>query len=376
MEVVGSSLPIITTLIISVWFLLFPRERSASLNFLGLFFLFFSITLFAILFQYLRAFYPVLQDYFHLFEMGFYAAMLTLPVLVFFYIISLTDYIKTYSTFDKFIPHFLIPLFSLIFNIYSLFYQSEGNDFIYRATDFFNFFSLKVIFVCVNIYYVISTIIIYKKHRSRLTHILSYDYGISFNWVLLFLLGYVLFVLCFFILNPNSSPFVIYLPLILIFIYLFFQRNTQVNISLQDEEIDPHFKEKEIIDALTEESTSALIDNEKRSKLKTRILRVMESKEPYLKKDLSIYDLSKMVKTNSSYLSFVLNNDFNLNFTSFINTYRVEKAKVYFQDERRDKYTIEAISTEVGFHSKSAFNAAFKNLTGLTPSKYRKSRIQ
>ncbi|MFD0964577.1 helix-turn-helix domain-containing protein [Pseudofulvibacter geojedonensis] len=37
-------------------------------------------------------------------------------------------------------------------------------------------------------------------------------------------------------------------------------------------------------------------------------------------------------------------------------------------------FTIEVISKMSGFHSKSAFNKAFKNIVGMTPSVYKKEK--
>ncbi len=244
-----------------------------------------------------------------------------------------------------------------------------------NAADFFNFFSLKVIFILLNLYYLIRVIMVYKRHRSRLKDVLSYDYGISFRWIFLFLLGYLLFVLCFFILNPDSSPFVVYLPLVLILTYLYFKRNNQINISL-DNKLDVttyDITQIEVQDPLIiMENTSKFLDKEKREMLVRHIAKVMETKQPYLKKDLTVYDLSKMVGTNNSYLSYVLNNDFNSNFSSFINAYRVDKAKELLASSKAAKYTIESIAENAGFHSKSAFNAAFKKRVGMPPSVFRK----
>lgn len=375
MEIFGLSFPIIITLFFSFWLFVFPKKRSLPSTLLGLFFLFFVIALFAILFQYLQEFYPVIRNYFHIFERVFYAVMLCLPALVFYYVISLTDYIKSYVSFSNFIPHLFIPLLSILFNLYAIYMNSTNEDFIYRATEFFNFFSLKVVFVLLNIYYIIKVIIFYKRHRKRLTDVLSHDCGVSFNWILFFLLGYVLFVLCFFMLSPDSSLYIIYLPLVLLSTYLFFQRNAQINISLEDLSVTYNEAQKDTSETLSVEEIAALIlDNDKRLFLKENILKIMSSEQPYLKTHFTIYELTKLVETNITYLSFVLNNDFKLNFVSFINTYRIEKAKALFLDKANDKFTIESIGKKVGFHSKSAFNAAFKKITKTTPSKFKKNR--
>jgi len=53
--------------------------------------------------------------------------------------------------------------------------------------------------------------------------------------------------------------------------------------------------------------------------------------------------------------------------------YRVEEAIRILSDDKKNKKTIEEISEMVGYNSKTAFNNAFKKLTGITPSEFRKS---
>ena len=52
----------------------------------------------------------------------------------------------------------------------------------------------------------------------------------------------------------------------------------------------------------------------------------------------------------------------------------MEEAKKYLTKPEFSNYTLLAIGLEAGFNSKSAFNASFKKITGLTPSQY-KSKI-
>jgi AraC-like DNA-binding protein len=53
-----------------------------------------------------------------------------------------------------------------------------------------------------------------------------------------------------------------------------------------------------------------------------------------------------------------------------VNQYRVEEACKMFDDPTNKHITIEGIAQNVGFHSKSAFNSAFKKIMTVTPSEY------
>jgi AraC-like DNA-binding protein len=298
--------------------------------------------------------------------------MLSLPIIIYFYVSSLTDVIKKYKGVNDVLPHFFIPLQSLIFNIYPYINLDHSiNNSLSKNLDYTNYFSLKVIFVALNIYYLIHTILLYIKHRKQIKNILSYEIGISLNWILFFLLGYLSFVACFFILNPDSSPYIVYLPFLLIMIYTFFQRDSQITVELKNTNIQNANIEIEVKNQLNKQTI--LINDEKREFLKNQMIQYIESEKVFLQKDLTIYDVAKALKTNSNYISSILNNMLDCNFVTFINSYRIEESKKILLDKEYSHYTIEAVSEIVGFNSKSAFNNAFKNKMGITPSDYIKS---
>lgn len=362
MQLFALFIPILITFILSLKLLIAPKHKSISSRLLGVFFFCFSIALFSILFQYIRKFEPVLNQYFYIFEMFFYTVMLALPIIIFFYVISLTDNIKNYNTTWKVIPHFYIPIQALIFNVYSFINNTSESQVISRALDYTNFFSLKIIFVLLNLTYLSATLYIYRKHRLKIKEVFSFERGISFNWISVFITGYLLFVGCFFTLNPNSSPFIVYLPLLLIISYMLFQRNTQVNTTLINNDIEIKIEEK-----------NNKLDAAKRNVLKLRINDYMRNHKPYLQNDLTLYQLAKMLDTNSSYLSAVINAEFNTSFVSFINSYRIDESKILLTDINYNDITIEAVGEKAGFNSKSAFNRAFKKHTKITPSEYKKN---
>jgi AraC-like DNA-binding protein len=301
--------------------------------------------------------------------------MLCLPVIVYFYISSLTDAIKKYKGVNAILPHFFIPLQSLIFNICPYLNSNDSvddsvDDSLRKFLDYTNYFSLKVVFVVLNIYYLTLTILTYKKHREQIKNILSYEIGVSLNWILFFLLGYLSFIACFFILNPDSSPYVVYLPFLLLMIYIFFQRNAQIMVELESDNLLDTSIEIDVKNQQNKQSSP--ITDEKREILKNQMIDYIETERVFLQKDLTIYDVAKALNTNSNYISNILNNMLDCNFVTFINSYRIDEAKKIVVSKDYSNYTIEAISEIVGFNSKSAFNNAFKNRVGITPSDYKK----
>ena len=101
----------------------------------------------------------------------------------------------------------------------------------------------------------------------------------------------------------------------------------------------------------------------------------MNTQTPFTNTDLTIYDLAKLANTNYKYLSRAIKQLSNQNFASYINSYRVEEAKRLLKNKEFDNYTIEALAEMSGFKSKSAFNTAFKKITGDTPSHYKKTNL-
>jgi AraC-like DNA-binding protein len=104
-----------------------------------------------------------------------------------------------------------------------------------------------------------------------------------------------------------------------------------------------------------------------------RLREVMESERPYADGELTLQKLAGRLSIPAQHLSQTVNSRLNQSFTDFVNAYRVEEAKRKLTDPRLRHYSVLAIGEEVGFNSKSAFNAVFKKQTGMTPSEFRNS---
>ena len=118
-------------------------------------------------------------------------------------------------------------------------------------------------------------------------------------------------------------------------------------------------------------STSALAD-EKIEEILPKLEHLMDEEKVYLDADLNLQQLAKKAGIHYNYLSRIINEKFGLSYNDYVNRYRIEEAKRMLADPEHSGKTILDIAYDTGFYSKSVFNTAFKKLTGMTPSQYRK----
>ncbi|MDW3645584.1 MAG: helix-turn-helix domain-containing protein [Bacteroidia bacterium] len=114
------------------------------------------------------------------------------------------------------------------------------------------------------------------------------------------------------------------------------------------------------------------IDPARAQKLLEKLKCLMEEAAPYTKPNLKSEELAKLLDISVHELSTLLNDSLGKRFTDFINEYRVNRSKELMKSMQN--YTFEAIGYEAGFNSKSTFYAAFKKITGQSPSKYLKAQ--
>jgi AraC-like DNA-binding protein len=96
----------------------------------------------------------------------------------------------------------------------------------------------------------------------------------------------------------------------------------------------------------------------------------LEKEKPFLNNDFKLNDLAVVLGTNRQYLSQIINENYNKNFYTLINEYRIKEAIKMFSEEKHKQLSIMGVASSVGFNSKSTFNTLFKKYTGKTPSKY------
>jgi AraC-like DNA-binding protein len=103
--------------------------------------------------------------------------------------------------------------------------------------------------------------------------------------------------------------------------------------------------------------------------------RSMEEDKIYLDPNCSLHLLSSHTGIAQKTISSVLNQHLQKSFNEFINQYRVEAVKTKLQQPETVNLTIAGIATECGFNSQATFQRTFRDLTGMSPSEFRKLAV-
>lgn len=101
-----------------------------------------------------------------------------------------------------------------------------------------------------------------------------------------------------------------------------------------------------------------------------KLKKYFEETQPYLNKDLNINEVAVGIDIPAREVSFIINQHFNQRFTDFVNMYRIKHVNQKIKTGYLNKFTVESLSKEAGFSSKSTFNVAFKKVNQCTPSEY------
>lgn len=155
-------------------------------------------------------------------------------------------------------------------------------------------------------------------------------------------------------------------------LYNQFKKIKKAHLKLSQNAIELNQKNREIADLRKKRDYKReVVYNE----LKTKLDDLFENKKFYLKKELTLAKTARILKTNTSYLSGLINKYYDCNFNQFVNNYRIQNACELLNNRNMDIYSIEGIAEMAGFKSKSVFNQVFRESTGVHPSDFRNSII-
>lgn len=113
-----------------------------------------------------------------------------------------------------------------------------------------------------------------------------------------------------------------------------------------------------------------IIDEEKVEEILMKIQR-LEDKLYFLRQDCTLHSMAKKLKTNTSYLSKIINTHLDKSFSLYINELRINYAILELKHNKRLRaYSVKGIAQEMGYKNADAFSRYFRAATGISPSVY------
>ena len=94
----------------------------------------------------------------------------------------------------------------------------------------------------------------------------------------------------------------------------------------------------------------------------------METEKPYLNPEFRLNDLRQVLPLNRTYLSQLINTEYDCTFYQFVTNYRIEEAKRLMKEKPDLK--MQDIAEQCGFSSPVVFSRIFARETGETPSEW------
>lgn len=314
--------------------------------------------------------------------------------IIFFYIQSL---LNPSFKFDKKKAEHLIPgILFLLYNLWIFIYDKIIlNDYFFYKDgidkDFDQWYQIAGQ-VSMTFYFILS-IRYYNKYKKLIVQITSNADTILFLWIknyliaflIMLLLPHVFDIIIHFYPSANSykDGWWFYLAFSLVLYYIAVSGYSNVvhskigfqmsvfnskPILLLQSNIDNSEEIKNTIDIDYED----LVENksEEIELWKTQIESIIQSEKLYQNPELSLTEVAKKLKTNTSIISKAINQGFAMNFNDYINNYRVEAVKTMLLNGDHKKTTLLGIAFDCGFNSKATFNRAFKKNTSISPKEY------
>ena len=115
---------------------------------------------------------------------------------------------------------------------------------------------------------------------------------------------------------------------------------------------------------------SSNLSPQKATQIRSQLLFLLENQKIYQNPNLTLPYLAKRIQTNTKYLSQVINQQFNYNFTTLINHYRIKEFKQRLLSKETLQFTYFGLAQEYGFHNRSTFYRAFKSNLKLSPKQF------
>ncbi len=230
------------------------------------------------------------------------------------------------------------------------------------------FFISRMIFLIQVAYFGIKGVQLANRHNRKIEEYYSNIEGKTLNWVrltsMIIIVTAIASIIFTFIGRPyfSRNEVSLLVPSVIFSVFLFvigLKGNHQIQVST---DFEP-------------EKTETDFSEVKSERLKNLLIQLFDVEKIYKDPELRISVISEALNTNRTYISKLINEEFQMNFNEFVNKYRIEEAKELLKANNSNLFTLELIAERSGFGSLNSINRVFKAATGLTPGHFRNKNI-
>lgn len=277
------------------------------------------------------------------------------------------------------IPALLFSILSIVFLIamdspYQYFEKRMGiNDRALTVVENFHFqlyVAIRIVFLIQVLYYSIAGLKLVRSYESRVVEFYSNTEGKSITWARMLLYSFLVTSFSSALLNFIgrtyflNSAYLLAIPSILFSVLQFFigfqgyLQNHSVNDMIHDEQDGEH---------IGEQSFPPILHR--------KLIELMENRRIYRQPDLKITHVCLHLQTNRTYVSNLINKEFNCSFSEFINRYRIKEAVELLQSPQGKSLSVAEVGMQCGFGSLNSFIRTFKQVEGLPPGRFREKAL-
>ena len=199
-------------------------------------------------------------------------------------------------------------------------------------------------------YLALSWKLLYKAREAARGQLTSWYLGIVLGVSIIWLtyMGIFVGIIPLYLLGATSFSFLIY-----IFSFLLLKRH--------------HF--------VLEKYAASEVDAQTSKQLVAQVRSLFENEAPFLDPETSLKSIAELLEIKPRLLSQAMNENEHMNFSEFVNQYRIKQAKLMLSDPSHAREKIATIAFDCGFGNVTSFNVAFKSVVKMTPSQYKKQYV-
>ena len=165
-----------------------------------------------------------------------------------------------------------------------------------------------------------------------------------------------------------KSILIIILIFLLLIAFKFYYEKNKANQKV--EKLLNEFKANKTIDSSFNMDQKMVIDDDKEKEILEKLKTLIDNKY-FLSQDFNQQNVAKKIKTNTTYLSQIVNKNFKKTFREYSNELKINYAiQELINNPTYRKYSTQAIAESVGFKNNVSFTKSFKKRAGVSPAQF------